>query len=106
MDKLSVIELKGKRFKAKSSFEHGRIAAMGLPVVNLGTPDESTPASALGGTVKEIVLMFVLLLVSAIRININQNSDLRDIAINIKLYEYMGCLYMVASIGRGMGSSR
>jgi len=45
MDKQSVIELKGKRFKGKSSFEHGRSASMGVLVVNLGTPDEPTPAS-------------------------------------------------------------
>ena len=45
MDKQSVIELKGKRFKGKSSFEHGCRASMGVLVVNLGTPDEPTPAS-------------------------------------------------------------
>ena len=38
-------QLTGKRFKGLSSFEHGRCAAMGVLVVNLGTPDEPTASS-------------------------------------------------------------
>ena len=38
-------QLSGKRFKGLSSFEHGRSAAMGVLIVNLGTPDEPTSSS-------------------------------------------------------------
>lgn len=45
MSKQLAGQLLGKRFKGLSSFEHGRSAAMGVLMVNLGTPDEpTTPA--------------------------------------------------------------
>jgi len=38
-------QLTGKHFKGLSGFEHGRSVAMGVLVVNLGTPDEPTTSS-------------------------------------------------------------
>ena len=38
-------QLTGKRFKGLYSFEHGHSAAMGVLVVNLGTPDEPTTSA-------------------------------------------------------------